>query len=548
MLSEIKCDKFVSHGQQRSSIKFHDGLNVIKGQNTGANSIGKSTSLLVIDFVFGGNTYAKDRVMIKHIGHHVIKFSFYFDNQPYYFSRNTKTPDLVNVCDSNYIILETISLSQYCEQLKSLYKINLPYGTFRELFGRYFRIYGRQSTDETDPLASYKGESQEKSLIAFVKLFNCYDLIAELHNKIEERKKHKSAIVNADNYNLVKLITKKSDYIANLEKIEQLENELVNLTNYGRQDIEELNSEQAREAAEYKNRFDSLNRLKKQLWAKYFRLKENMEIKRPVANGGFDDLLRFFPSTNLKLINDIEHFHARLSDILKIEFNKSISETLEKINQISAEMSNLKKILAEYELPQRVSKKTLLAFADVKKQLDDVKKENQLYDEKKAIEIEIKELNHKYEKLFIEQLEKIVKQLNALIKDLNAYVSGADMMAPYLEIKKSNSYSYKTEDDNGTGTNLINLILLDVASLQTSCLPVVVHDTIIFKHISQESMARILELYNGFNNKQVFIAIDESIKYPQSAQYLIERNTVLQLSDNGNELYGRSWKRRENKE
>ena len=59
MLFEISCDKFLENGQVRPAVKFHKGLNVVLGTELRANSIGKSTFLLIIDFVFGGNDYVK---------------------------------------------------------------------------------------------------------------------------------------------------------------------------------------------------------------------------------------------------------------------------------------------------------------------------------------------------------------------------------------------------------------------------------------------------------------------------------------------------------
>ena len=53
MLLEIFCDKFVENDQVRPAVKFHKGLNVVLGNELGANSIGKSTFLLAIDFAFG---------------------------------------------------------------------------------------------------------------------------------------------------------------------------------------------------------------------------------------------------------------------------------------------------------------------------------------------------------------------------------------------------------------------------------------------------------------------------------------------------------------
>ena len=51
MLTEIQCDKFIKYGQPRGKIHFHKGLNAIIGDDNGSNSIGKSTFLMILDFV-----------------------------------------------------------------------------------------------------------------------------------------------------------------------------------------------------------------------------------------------------------------------------------------------------------------------------------------------------------------------------------------------------------------------------------------------------------------------------------------------------------------
>ena len=47
MLTNIICEKFNKDNQ---TISFHRGLNVVLGDDNGANSIGKSTFLMIIDF------------------------------------------------------------------------------------------------------------------------------------------------------------------------------------------------------------------------------------------------------------------------------------------------------------------------------------------------------------------------------------------------------------------------------------------------------------------------------------------------------------------
>ena len=64
MLYEICCDQF-----HQKRIVFNAGLSVILGTNTGDNSIGKSTFLLIVDFVFGGSTYSETTDIINNVGY-----------------------------------------------------------------------------------------------------------------------------------------------------------------------------------------------------------------------------------------------------------------------------------------------------------------------------------------------------------------------------------------------------------------------------------------------------------------------------------------------
>ena len=65
MLVEVRCDKFVSNGKTREPIRFHAGLNAVLGDDNGSNSIGKSTFLMILDFVFGGSDYVKKCVDVQ---------------------------------------------------------------------------------------------------------------------------------------------------------------------------------------------------------------------------------------------------------------------------------------------------------------------------------------------------------------------------------------------------------------------------------------------------------------------------------------------------
>ncbi len=74
MLKEIVCSKF-----KQEKIEFHKGLNVVLGDELGSNFIGKSTFLMIIDYVYGGKDYVmKSTDVQRNVGNHIIKFAFSF--------------------------------------------------------------------------------------------------------------------------------------------------------------------------------------------------------------------------------------------------------------------------------------------------------------------------------------------------------------------------------------------------------------------------------------------------------------------------------------
>lgn len=540
MLYEIWCDQFKCNNKPRGIIRFNETLNVVKGHDSGTNSIGKSTFLLAIDFAFGGNSYAEDKSLIKKIGHHTINYCFKFGNEFYYFSRNTATPKEVNICNAEYVLQETIPIDEYNNKLLKLYSIDLPNISFRQIVGRYFRVYGRGSSNERKPLASYDGEAPKESLIALLKLFNGYAPIETLYLELKDKEERKKAIINADKYNLVTIIKSKKDYQKNLSDIERLNGELQSLARFGRQELLCLDPAQAEKAAEYKSRYETLTRRKKQLWAKYYSIKNNAERTHASTAQDFNALLQFFPNSDIKLLSNIENFHSKITDILSEEFTISMSQILKQINEISIELTQIEVSLKELDVPKRIADSTLKAYAQAQNQINELKRQNELYVAKREIETDIRTLKTKYQQLFTEIFKDITSKINDVMAKLNAFIYGENIVAPVLIVTKPNSYTFGTDMDDGTGTNYKNLILLDLASLKLTELPTIAHDTIVFHNIGQEPMAKILELYNK-SEKQIFIAIDESAKYNENAQKIIENNKILELSGNGNELFGSSW-------
>ncbi|MFX4263691.1 AAA family ATPase [Pelotomaculum propionicicum] len=205
MLYEIICDKF-----KEKRVEFHNGLNTVLGTDSGDNSIGKSTFLMIVDFVFGGSTYTKSADIIRNVGHHDIKFSFIFEKKQYWFIRNTLESNDLWYCDNSYKKIKSISLDQYCAWLKKEYGLSLPFLSFRDVVGRYIRVYGKENLNEKFPLHVVKDEKAKKASYALLKLFDLYTPIHELTGVYERSMDELNVYKKAQKYKFISNITKAS--------------------------------------------------------------------------------------------------------------------------------------------------------------------------------------------------------------------------------------------------------------------------------------------------------------------------------------------------
>ena len=112
MLKEIICNEF-----NQKQIIFNKGLNTILGDDNATNSIGKSTLLMIIDFVFGGSDYLKSIEIFNNIGHHSVQYCFEFVGCNYYFTRKTADSQTVYKCNDIYDVTDEISIEKYNEFL-----------------------------------------------------------------------------------------------------------------------------------------------------------------------------------------------------------------------------------------------------------------------------------------------------------------------------------------------------------------------------------------------------------------------------------------------
>jgi uncharacterized protein YydD (DUF2326 family) len=541
MLIEIRCDEFKCNGEVRKPIRFANGLNTVLGSETGSNSIGKSTFLMIIDFAFGGEDYVlKSTDVQTQVGPHVIQFKFEFDGKPYYFSRETINHTIVHKCNAEYVVQGEMKLDEYRKFLFEHYKIKLPHINFRDIVGRYFRIYGRDNLDEKHPLHMVGPEKPGVAVMALMKLFGRYAAIADLEKATKEKKAERDAYKKAQDFHFVPRVTK-TQLAKNERRIEELTDELETLAQRGGSQLMGLDSEQAEVVGELKSKLTAAKRQRGRLTSQLNALTDDFTEPVPTdVSHDWGGLARFFPGVDLKKLEDIERFHSQLITVLNLEFQEEQQRITSLIGLAETEIATLEEKIRESGVTPKVSKVILEEYSSTRGQIRAIAKENETYTTMQGLKDDVTSMAARLLALQEEQIGFLQSEINAKMDKINDVVYGGEKKPPVLTIKKPNSYSFMTPDDTGTGTSYKGLVVFDLAVMALTVLPALIHDSVILKQIADEPLEKIIELY-AQTPKQVFIALDKKGSYLAQMQKLLEQTTVLELSDGGNELFGRSW-------
>jgi len=541
MLKEIQCDRFISNGEIRPAIKFNRGLNTILGGTHANNSIGKTTFLLIVDFVFGGNTYLENDA-IRKIGPHTINFAFEFNNKIYYFSRNTTSSDEVNICDENYKVVNKVPLDKFHKILQDLYDFNLFESKFRNLLGRYFRIYGKNNHNEKKPLHGHVNEKNAEAILSLEKLFESYEVIKDYKDNAKSVTDRLNALKTTRAYDFLPYgtIKTKREFQSNEKKIKEMEEKLITLTTSDNDQYFELDLEEAEKAGFIKGELSKLTRKRARLISQLNVVNANMESDNPLKSHSYDELLQFFPEAELRKLSEIEKFHIGIQHILHKEYQQEASRLSLLIDAINSEIEHLKKELDKQGIPASLSTSYLKKYTEIQKNLESYTDQNnnfnflnELKGSQNSARMNLKEI----EQL---QLRSIESTINEQMVRFNDLIYETKRKAPVLDLDGGTTYDFYTPDDSGTGTSYKSLIIFDLSVLMHSKLPGIAHDSLLFKNIGDEPINQIMKLYMTFD-KQIFIAFDKDNSYSEETHIILNNSAVIRLDENGNELFGRSW-------
>ncbi|MYZ52071.1 DUF2326 domain-containing protein [Malikia spinosa] len=534
MLREIRCEKF-----RTRVVRFHPGLNVVLGDDNATNSIGKSTLLMLVDFVFGGSTLLEwNKDVVAELGHHRYDFAFEFDGELHRFRRETITPETVYVCDANYEVLSAVQLNEFNAFLKHAYGLEQPGQTFRSAIGLHLRVWGKTNLIPDEPLHAFPKQKDKDCIDNLVKTYGKFEVIRARDNASRMADTELKVIRAAASKQLIPKVTK-TGYAQAKVQIADLERDLddvrQNLASYATS----LSAVISKEVLVLKERKDDLFQRRMTVAGRLQRVERNLDGKRALHSGNFQDLQRFFPDINTERLTEVEAFHDGVARILKEQLKQSKEQLAEELKLIDLSIAGIDAEMAAALGSVQQPESLVDHVYKVALSLQTARASREGYELEQA---HIETLRKAKEAL-AEVKQRILTEIEASVNDgMREIVSeavGEHRKSPRLSLDDA-SYKFEVFEDTGTGTAYFGLVLFDMAVFRATSLPAIAHDSVLFKNISNDSVAHLVGLYAKIQ-KQSFIALDEIQKYGPAAARTLQRQSVIQLSDQA-VLYTKDWR------
>lgn len=520
MLKEIRCNIF-----KEKVIKFHEGLNVVLGDNEGSNSIGKSTLLMIVDFIFGGSTYiSHNKDVISKLGHHEFFFIFEFKKVELYFCRGTEKPNVVFQCTKDFKKQEEIKLENFCNILKENYKLESEQLTFRSAVSLFSRVWGKNNHDVKRPLHSHHSEKNVETTTRLIKLFNEYNKIAKEDRELKQLAESKNVLNKAGKLKYIPKITKKK-YESNLKEIEQLKSEIENLGKSAYSPSIHISDIISDELIELRERKNILIQERDYYKARFNRTNKTITKSTDI---GFENLLEFFPHVNIEKLKKIEEFHQGISSILSKELEQAKRELKQKIESLDKEINEINQRLEQVLNPNEEPNLFIDRLIESSSRLKNLQLENDFFNKLLKVNESIKSKTIALSEMKENIVNNIKLKINSKLEEINDLIHEDKRTAPELDLSYNN-YEYKYFDNTGTGKAFANLIIFDLAVFTLTELPFIIHDSFLFKNIEKAVVEHIISFYNTLK-KQIFIAIDVINIYSEDTQKILQAKKVIQLS------------------
>lgn len=549
MLVEVQCDKFIKHGEIRKPIQFHAGLNTVIGDDNGSNSVGKSTFLMILDFVFGGKDYVNKCLDVQeNVGEHTINFTFVFDGKAYHFSRSNIDYKHVFRCNENYEPLSEdskMTLDQYCGFLAEKYGTQVEEElTWRGVVSRFIRVWKRDTLDEERPLRAAKDEKAEYAIKRYMQLYGKYAPVEAQIKQAKAAEEERDAFKKSSDYKHIRAAKNKPEYEDNEKRIAALRTQEQELAEQSNKGLLDLDSFQARHLSELDDQLLKYRRERARVQTQLNAIRREMTEGKKSFKKTYSDLEKFFPGVDFQTIESIESFHQQLAKVLGDEFKETEKDLATAYVMLGNEIARILEEVEEIKKIPNVSEAILKEYAKITTELNNLIDANRNYDRMNELNDLVAEYAETRDRVIRDQLFAIETMLNQKMREISVQLLKDEQhMPPVLRMEKLNKYTFNTPNDGGTGAQYRGVITFDLANMELSPLPFIIHDMQMLLHIEKKVMAEIIKAYDAQKStgKQVFIAFDRLDTYDTDTKDTMSTNCVLELSPGGNELFGRAW-------
>ena len=164
---------------------------------------------------------------------------------------------------------------------------------------------------------------------------------------------------------------------------------------------------------------------------------------------------------------------------------------------------------------------------DLDRQQNVLIQQNQYWTMSAEAKNEIKRLKGDIDSALESSVAEIEVGINAGIEEEITKIYSNKAISPVLTLGEKDC-KFDHGDDRGTGKGFANMIALDLTFLRLTVLPVIIHDSLLFKNMDTPAIEHLVEIYSSFS-KQVFISIDEVSKYQVGVQKVITDAMFLKL-------------------
>lgn len=560
MLKRLWSDRFLNQGEQRDPIEFHPGLNIVEGAAQAQNSIGKSTLLEIIDFIYGGSSFPDSDVVRRPeaVGHHTIYFTLLLRGQEYHFSRATDRPGYVTCYADDHWRNQTEEWTKddYFNFLLDQYGLTDMQTSWRDLIGRFSRRNEEVLALADRPLAAASREADDKATNIALRLFGIYAEIATVLQRYKDVDKQ-VATLNA----MAK--GRYSAYIAlrNKDERKEAERNLADAKVELRQlrvgqDLTLFDNER-RVRAEQQTAKAELQPLTAMLSALQGRLANVDSVlagATRITTNDLEEFYAFFPSAERERLETIEFYHHELSRILttqleeqRLQYRAQIANIEMRIKEQQARILALGK---DVQLDEEDYDRSLQVHSTVERLEEQIR----AYDANEQLKEERKKLLDSLDHSLPDRVGHIAAEVNSEMDAANRqlYPQGERKVCPKFSFKvtrKGVSYEFSHEGDTGSGAKSRHLALFDIAMLRLTPLPFLIHDSAMIKLVAFGPVRELIQVYSTSANlrsgaaepKQVFFSFDATQAYGRRAEEFVDQFRVIHLGEDAEALYGFTW-------